>query len=97
MPLLSSINTSIWCFNLQDLEGLERNFPVLPQNLIRRVDTFFFPFPQRTNNATFVEGLSIKEAVARSINSEFMESVRNALTMEQDTYVEDILTQVYRK
>ena len=83
-------------FKLQDLEGLYRNFPVLPSNLIGRVMVEFFPFPQHTNNGIFVEGLLIKEAVARLINSGFVARVRIALTEEQDAYVEAIL-ELYRE
>ena len=83
-------------FGLQDLEDLERNFPVLPQNLIRRVHRTFFPFPQHTSNLTLIGGPSVKEAVARYINGEFMIKVRSALEVKQDTYVETILARIYR-
>ena len=76
-------------FNLQDLEGLERTFPELPENLDERAKEFL-PFPQHTNNGIFVEGMSIKEAVARFINSAFVTRVRGSLTMEQDAYVEAV-------
>ena len=77
-------------FNLQDLEDLKRNFPVLPRNLHERANALL-AFPQHTNNAPFVEGLSVQEAVARLINSDFMFKVRITLKVDQDTYVEGVV------
>ena len=77
-------------FNFQDLEGLERNLPVIPQSLHERVGKLF-DVPQHTNNGIFIEGLSVKEAIARFINSKFMANVEDALTVDQDTYVEAVV------
>ena len=74
-------------FNLQDLEGLERNFPVLPQNLHERASELL-DFPQHTNNGIFVEGLAVKEAIAGFTNSHFMAKVQAAFKVEQEAYVE---------
>ena len=82
-------------FNSQDLKDLERDFPGLSWDFVERMRAFY-PFPQHTNNGVFIPGMSIKEAIDRFINNDFVERVRTALALEQDTYVERVLRQ-YRK